>query len=71
MSEYGKRAKALLKEFEANGLKSIDLDGYVDVDDAAAASEDAEAYYAEFCRLLEGIKNGDGSKLAFKDNQKK
>ena len=71
MSEHRGKFEALLEEFKAQGLKSIDLDGFVDIDDAAEASENAEAYYAELCRLFESIKNGEGSKLVFKDSQKK
>jgi len=71
MSEQRKRLIKLLSEFKAKGLLSVDIDGYTDVDAAAEASENAEAFYAEFCRLLESIKDGEGSKLVFKDSQKK
>jgi len=67
MSEQRKRLIKLLSEFKAKGLLSVDIDGYTDVDAAAEASENAEAFYAEF----ESIKDGEGSKLVFKDSQKK
>lgn len=69
MSEYHKKVKILLDEFEAKGLQSIDV--YVDEAKAAEAAGNAEAYYAELCRMLEGIKTGEGSKLVFNDSQKK
>jgi len=69
MFEQREKLKVLLEELKAKGLKSID----VDVDEAkiAEANDNAEAAYAELCRLLEGINNGDGTKLVFKDSQKK
>ncbi len=69
MSEARAKAKELLDEMEALGLKSIDI--YPGENMENMIEEDyAEKYYAELCRLLEGIKNGDGEKLVFKDSQK-
>ena len=69
MSEHREKLKELLAGLEAKGLKSIDV--YVDEAKAAEAAGNAEAYYAELCRLLEGINNGDGTKLVFKDSRKR
>ncbi len=69
MSEYRKKVKVLLAEFKAKGLKGIDI--YVDEAKVAEAADNAEAYYAELCRLLESIKDGSGSKLVFKDSRKR
>jgi len=62
-----KRSEELLAAFKAAGLKSINI--YPS--DDGIGIEQAEAYYAELCKLLEGIKNGDGSKLVFNDSRKK
>lgn len=65
MSEQQEKLKVMLQELKAKGLKSIDIYPGDDV-----VGVDPEEYYAELCRLLEGIKNGDGSKLVFKDSRK-
>jgi len=69
MSEHREKLRVLLEELKAKGLKDIDV--YVDEAKVAEANDNAESAYAELCRLLEGINNGDGSKLVFKDSRKK
>jgi len=66
MSEQQEKLKVMLQELKAQGLQSIDIYPGEDIDGV-----DPEEYYAELCRLLESINNGDGTDLVFKDSRKK